>query len=167
MNPIESESKARRPLGRRAFSLFEMLAVLVIMGLVAGMAITRFGHAAYQTTDAEGLARRLTLDLAQARRRAIATGDDHYLLFNRTSGVVTSYALFRDASGGATQVDDTIAIPSGATITTPSDTWTFDFAGSITTAGASSVVRIDGAKFYWDVTLYHATGSAEVEKIAL
>ncbi|MEM8864809.1 MAG: prepilin-type N-terminal cleavage/methylation domain-containing protein [Planctomycetota bacterium] len=161
----ESKNQARCQDWRRAFSLFELLAVLVIIGLVSGMAITKFGHTAYQAGNAEGFARRLSLDISQARRRAIATGEDHYLQFYRTSGVVTSYALFRDAAGGDYQVDDVIAVPDGATVTTASDTLTFDFAGALATAGTSSVLRIDGAKFYWNVTLFHATGFASVDKL--
>lgn len=160
-----SDRKARCRQRRRAFSLFELLAVLAIVGLVAGMAITKVGHAAYASSNAEGFARRLTLDIAQARRRAIASGEDHYLQFNRTSGAVVSYALFRDASAGDYQADDTIDVPADLTVTTSSDTWTFDFSGALTTSGTSSVIRIDGAKHYWNVTVYHATGMATVEKL--
>ncbi len=165
--PLQAKTrKARRSFGRRAFTLYELLATVTIIGLVAGMAITKFGHSAYQAADAEGFSRRLALDLSQTRRRAIATGDNHYLQFSRDSGVVTSYAVVRDPSGADYQVDDTIAVPAGAVVTTTSDTLTFDFSGALTTGGTSSTVRIDGANFYWLVTLYHATGWAEVQKVA-
>ena len=158
--------EARRQNWRRAFSLFELLAVLAIIGLVSTMAISKFGHSTYESVDAEGFARRLSLDFSQARRRAIATGDDHILYIQRSSGVVSGYVMYRDASGGEQQADDVIAVPTGATVTTPSDVWRLQFDGSLNAAGTSSVIRIDGAKFYWNVTVYHTTGWAKVDKIA-
>lgn len=158
--------EARRWRQRRAFSLFELLAVVTVLGVVASMAVMKFGHDAYGTANAEGLVRRLALDISQARRRAIATGDDHYLQFNRVSGAVAGYALFRDASGGDYQVDDTIAVPAGATVTTSADTWTYDFSGALTTSGTSSVIRVDDANFYWNLTVYHATGATSVDRQA-
>ncbi|MEM6331570.1 MAG: hypothetical protein AAF790_15165, partial [Planctomycetota bacterium] len=98
---------------------------------------------------------------------AIATGDDHYVQFSRTSGVVTSYAVMRDPSSGVDYaVEDARPVPAGATVTTASDTLTFDFTGALTTSGTSSVVRTDGANFYWNATVYHATGYTELAKVA-
>jgi len=158
--------EARRPSGRRAFSLFELLAVLLLIGLVATMAIPKFGHSAYQSVDAERFARQLALDFSQARRRAITTGDDHILYFQRSSGAVTGYVMYRDATGGEEQADELVTLPAGATATTATDVWRLQFDGSLSTAGTNSIIRIDGAKFYWNVTVYHATGWAKVDKIA-
>ncbi|MEM9187398.1 MAG: type II secretion system protein [Planctomycetota bacterium] len=87
-DPHRETDQARRWKQRRAYSLFELLAVLAIIGAVAGMAVTKFGHATYEAADAQGFARRMALDVSQTRRRAIASGDDHYLQFSRVSGAV-------------------------------------------------------------------------------
>lgn len=158
--------QARRSNERRAFSLFELLTVVSIIGLVAGMAILKFGHTTYEATDGNGFSRRLALDLAQARRRAIATGDDHYVQFTRSSGVVVSYAVVRDPSGSDYYVDDVIGVPTGVSVTTGSDTLTYDFTGALTAGGTSSLLRIDGTDYYWNLTIYHATGRVEVDQLA-
>ncbi|MEN1680106.1 MAG: hypothetical protein AAGJ46_10970 [Planctomycetota bacterium] len=158
--------RARRAEARRAFSLAEMFAALFLIGLLAAMAAPRVGFTALESADSEGFVRRLALDLAQSRRRAIANGDDHYLQFTRDSGVVASYAVFRDGASGDTQVDETVTVPGGSTVTTSTDVWTYDFSGALTTSGTSSVIRVDGVHFYWLLTVYHATGSTTVDKVA-
>ena len=37
-------SRARPPQERRAFSLLELMTVVVILGVIAAMAVARFGH---------------------------------------------------------------------------------------------------------------------------
>lgn len=158
--PLE-QPNARPARPRRAFSLIELALVVAVIGLLGSMAFMRFGHDALNTTNGEGFARRLMLDMAQARRRTIASGVDHYVQLNRTSGVVTSFSLHQ--SGGV-QVEDVRAVPTGVTVTAGSDTWTFDFDGALTSAGTSSTITIDGTKFQWVITCYHATGLTTVAK---
>lgn len=158
--------QARRGPPRRAFSLAEMLAVVFLIGLIATAAALRMGFTATESADAEGFVRRLALDFSQCRRRAISTGDDHYLQFARTAGVVTGYAIFRDESAGDTQADESITVPSGSVVTTAADTWAFDFGGALTTAGTASAIQVDGEHFSWSLTVYHATGAVTVDKVA-
>src|SRR5688500_13413563 len=110
--------KARRPRGRRAFSLLEMVAVAAIVGLLATAGVMRFGSGTLENVGAEGFARRLALDLMQARRRTIATGDNHYLQLTLAGPNVTSYAMFRRAAGGDVAVDEVRSTPQGVTVTT-------------------------------------------------
>lgn len=163
MSSNRTTQDARPALPRRAFSLLEIVLVLAVLGLVSAMAVTRFGHAALAVTDGEGLARQLTLDLRQARRRTITTGVDHYIQFNRSAGEVVSFVLCR--SGGDTE-DDARLVPSGLAIATASDTWTFDFDGALQGAGGSSVATITSDTFQWVVTCYHPTGLVESTKQA-
>lgn len=156
---------ARRASTRRAFSLLELLMVLTVMGVVTAAALLRFGGATLAATDAEGFVRRLAQDLRQARRLAIATGADHYVLLNRSSGVVTGYAVWRDSVSGDTQADETVAVPVGASVSGPSDVWNFDFEGALTGLTTGSALRVDGARFYWTLTLHSLTGSVEIDRL--
>ncbi|WP_425399774.1 pilus assembly FimT family protein [Aeoliella sp.] len=152
---------------RRAFSLIELMAVMAIVGLLSSMAFLRFGDAAYRTTTAEGFVRTLMLDLRQARARTISTGDNHYVLLSRTSGVVASYTLYRDTGGGDVVVDRTVAVPNGVTITTATDQWEFEFDGSLGAGTGTGVMLVTGDCYTWTVTVYLATGNVILSKVAL
>lgn len=152
---------ARRQDWRRAFSLMELMMVLTIIGLLSGMAVMQLGDSAFATTDANGFAQRLARDFAQTRRRSIATGTDHSLSFTRSSGNIVSYAIY-DAA--ATQLEQSVVVPTSVTVTSASDVFTFDFAGAVT-SGADNTIRVDGPEFYWNVSVYFATGSAVVTKV--
>jgi prepilin-type N-terminal cleavage/methylation domain-containing protein len=103
----ELKLKARRSRGRRAFNLLELLAALAIVGLLAAAGFSRFGAGTLENVGAEGFARKLALDLLQARRRTIATGDNHYVQFTIVDSKATSYTLYRRATGGDVVVDQT------------------------------------------------------------
>jgi len=67
--------------GRRAFSLVEMLLVLVIMAVMAAVAIPRFSSAEARHR-VEAAARRVAADLDLARQRARAAGANRSVIFN-------------------------------------------------------------------------------------
>lgn len=73
-------------MGRRraAFTLLEMLAVLVIIGLIAGIVIPNVGLTGAQALDDH--ARRLAADLEFARQRTVMTGIPHRLLLDLDTG---------------------------------------------------------------------------------
>jgi len=158
---------ARRAPARRAFSLMELMSVLLIIGLLGSMAFLRFGDSTYNTTTAEGFVRAMVLDLRQARRRTISTGDDHYLLLSRSGGVVTSYTLYRNAAGVPYVVDRTVDVPAGAVVTTATDQWTFDFDGSLVGAWGTGTIVVTGPFHAWTLTVYRATGIVKYAKVSL
>lgn len=166
LRPMLLENNARRATARRAFSLIEMLAVLAIVGVLSGMAFMRFGTS-YQTTATEGFVRALMLDLRQARARTISTGDNHYVLLSRTSGVVTSYTLYRDTGSGDIVVDRTVAVPDGTTVTTATDQWEFEFDGGLGTGTGSGTIVVAGPHYQWTIYVYRATGTMDAAKVAL
>ena len=151
-------TQARRPVGRRAFSLIELTAVLVIVGLLAAAGLTRWGWNTMQNLSGEGFARRLALDLVQARRRTIATGDNHYLQLSPSAANVTSYTMYRRATGGDTVVEQTRTIPSGVTASSSHATLEFDFDG---TSLASYSVAVVGPDRTWTITTVMATGAVQ------
>lgn len=147
--------KARYSGECRAFSLLELTVVLVLVGLVAAAAIGRFGHETLQNLDAEGYARRLALDLTQARQATIASGDNHYLSLTESGGNVTSYAMFRTDAGGDVQVTPDAPTPTGLTVTASHTTLEFDFDG---TALGAYDVDVAGPHRSWSVTSVPLTG---------
>lgn len=159
---IRDPFNARQVVTRRAFSLLELLAVLAILGVVGSAAYLRFGSDTLATTSAEGFVRTLTLDLRQARDRTISTGDDHYLLMQRTAGVITSYSLMRDTGGGVVQVDRQVKVPRGVTVTTLSDEWRFAFDGSLNGGAGAGMISVIGPHSSWTLIAYLATGSVRM-----
>lgn len=160
------KNDARRATARRAFSLIEILAVLVIVGLLSSMAFMRFGTT-HQTTSAEGFVRTLMLDLRQARARTISTGDNHYVLLSRSSGVVVSYTLYRETGSGDAVVDRTVTVPDGTTVTTGTDQWEFEFDGSLGAGTGTSTIVVSGPHYQWTITVYLATGTTDASRVAL
>ena len=151
-----NELKARRSRGRRAFSLLEMLSVLVIVALLAAAGVTRFGSSTMENVGAEGFARKLALDLMQARRRTIATGDNHYLQLALAGSNVTSYTMYRRTAGGDVVVDEPRTVPTGVVATASHTTLEFDFGGA-SLAGYS--ITVAGPNRSWTVSTIMATGA--------
>lgn len=158
MQPLSNaiEPSARRPQGRRAFSLVEMLSVLAIVALLAAAGVTRFGSSTMENVGAEGFARKLALDLMQARRRTIATGDNHYVRLTVAGSRVTSSTMVRRAAGGDVVVDDTRTVPAGVVVTASHTTLEFDFGGA---ALAAYSVTAAGPNRSWTVSTIMATGA--------
>jgi prepilin-type N-terminal cleavage/methylation domain-containing protein len=84
---IISHSKSMR----RAITLLELIAVIAVMAIFATLAASRIGPETIRDFDARADARRLAADILQARRRSIATGENHYLAFVVSSGRATGY----------------------------------------------------------------------------
>lgn len=152
---------ARRAAARRAMTLFEIIAVTFIIGIVSLMAVTRYSTTTIADVGAQGFARRVALDCSQARRRAIATGDNHLLRFTLSGGNATQYAVYRKISGVPTLVDDVHSVPANVTVTTGGVTDVeFQFTGE---ALASYTVTVTSTDRTRTVTIPQVTGRAFVQ----
>jgi len=152
---------ARRVSARRAMTLFEIIAVTFLIGLVSAMAVTRYSTNTIADIGAQGLARRVAFDCLQARRRAIATGDNHLLRFTLSGGNATQYAVYRKISGVPTLVDDIHPVPANVSVNTGGATdIEFQFTGE---AIASYTVTITAPDRTKTVTVLQATGKAFVQ----
>lgn len=160
------EHHARRALARRAFSLIELLSVLTIVGLLSSMAFLRFGSTTFNSTSTAGFVRALMLDMRQARASTISTGDNHYLLFTRSGGQVTSYTLYRSTGAGDVVIDRTVSVPDGAIVTTGTDQWEYDFDGSVSGGLGSGAITVAGPHYTWTITVYLSTGAISSAKVS-
>jgi len=152
---------ARRAHARRAMTLFEIMAVAFIIGLVSLMAVTRYGAATVADMDGRGFARRIALDCSQARRRAIASGENHLVQFTLSGSNATQYAVYRRTGASTTLVDDVHAVPSSVTVTTGGVTDVeFNFTGA---ALASYTITVQTPDRTWTVTVPQVTGKAFVQ----
>ena len=153
---------ACRESSRRAMSLLELAIVAVILSLLTGAVLTRYGDNALGNGGAEGFARKLALSLVQARHSTISTGDNHFLQLTSSGGSIVSYALIRRASGGDIQVDETRTVPLDVTVTSADSVLEFDFEGS---ALASYSVTVAGPDRSWSVSVVMLTGATQVAEI--
>lgn len=82
---------------RRGFTLIEMIAVLVIVGILSAMAVPRFGDAMVRR-QAEAAALRIATDIRLARRQALQTATSVTLAFNpvRPSYVIVGMPSLND-----------------------------------------------------------------------
>jgi type II secretory pathway pseudopilin PulG len=157
----DKTNMARRAVARRAMSLLELVAVVLIIGLLGAAAATRYGTSTVSDVGAQGFARRVALDCAQARRRAIATGDNHLLRFTFSGSNATQYALYRQQGGSTTLVDEAHLVPSGVNVTTGGTTDVeFTFVGE---ALASYTITVAAPDRTWIVTVPQVTGKAFVQ----
>lgn len=160
------QTNARPPRGRRAFSLLELTAVVALLGLMAAVAATRFGHDAFAVTGAEGFSRKLSLGLSLARRQAIAEGVNAAVTLERDGGVVTSWTIVRVGGSGDEATDAPVEVPKDVTVTASVDRWEFDFTGTLTAPSAGGTIRVDSPNWYWNIQTYPATGGVAVTRVA-
>jgi type II secretory pathway pseudopilin PulG len=152
---------ARRAAARRAMTLFELIGVIFIVGIVSAMAVTRYSSTTMADIGATGFARRLALDCSQARRRAIATGDNHLIRFTLSGSNATQYGLYRRTGGSTTLVDDIHVVPANVTVTTGGITDVeFQFTGEALASYTINVTAPDRTK---TVTVMQVTGKSFVQ----
>lgn len=101
---------------RRAFTLIEMLAVMVIFGLMAAIALPNLGLRSQRMLDEE--ARRLAGSIEFVRQRAVMTGIPHRIFFDLQRGAyqVESYGPPAGLPGEAEPEEPTPEEEDGANL---------------------------------------------------
>jgi prepilin-type N-terminal cleavage/methylation domain-containing protein len=146
---------------RGAFTLLEMVAVVALLGILALAAAGAFRPQTIGDMDGHVTAERIAWSLRTARRRAIATGDNHVLQFQTSAGAVTGYTLHRrNADTSLTAIDAAITLPSYVTVTASSTVPEFTFEGD-SLAGYTFTVASPHKS--WTVTVAQATGTVRVQ----
>jgi type II secretory pathway pseudopilin PulG len=142
-------------------TLLELAAVVMIVGLLGVMAVTRYSATTISDIGANGFARHVALDCAHARRLAIATGHNHLVRFTLSGGNATQYTLYRRQGATTTAVDEVHSVPEGVTVTTGGVTdMEFTFVGE---ALASYTISVQAPDRTWTVTVPQVTGKAFVQ----
>ncbi len=148
---------------RAGFSLLELLAVVTLLGVFVAVAAARLGPAPLENFASQADARRLALDLLQAQRRAIATGENHYVEFAQSGGQIVGYTVFRRlAGGGVAAVDSYRDFPRGETVAASHAQLEFNFEGA---ALAAYQVTFTGPNQAWRVAVVAATGAVRVARL--
>jgi type II secretory pathway pseudopilin PulG len=143
--------------------LLEAILVLTLIGIFAAIALVRLAPSTAADLGAQSAARRLALDMLQAQRRAILTGQNHFLQTTSQSGQIVGYTLYQRLGGGSTTaVDAYRAFPTSVSVAvTPSDPeYTFD--GS---ALAAYQVTLTASDQTWQVTVVPTTGAVRVTQL--
>lgn len=126
----------RRCGRRRAFTLVELVMVLVIVGVVSAIAVPRFASAT-QNHRVAAAAHRLVADLTMAQSRAAMTSESLAVTFWPGTGRYAIPGVADLKSGGNTYLVDLSASPFDAVIVSTT------FAGATATGGTSQL-RFDG-----------------------
>ncbi len=157
------KSSNARPLHeRRAFSLLELTAVIVIIGLIAGLGISRFGHDSLGVSQGEGFTRKLVLGLQLARRQAISEGVNAAVVLTQTGGNVTQWTIVRAASGGDETTEVNVVVPSNVSVTTSDYRWEFDYTGQLVAPVGGGLITIGLTSRGWNLQVSAATGHVNV-----
>ncbi|MEM7623550.1 MAG: type II secretion system protein [Planctomycetota bacterium] len=164
----------RAAFRRGGFTLVELIAVLVIVGVLAGLALPRAAQSA-SYHDASGAAREAAAVLNRERAEAVALGEAREIMFDADAG---SYRVTLEASGsvvrrGAFSADMRLArFTSGDDGSTASgfvfDAWgrpRFTGTGrlALTSARSSGRVRFTAGAHRASAVLDDITGLTRVE----
>ncbi len=148
---------ARR--SRCGYSLLELIGVLAIIGILSAATVATMAPETMQDLGAQTEARRIAADLQHARRRAVSTGDNHYLQLQSSGGSVVGYTLMQRASGGDVAVDAYRPTPANLSMTVAPSGPEFDFEGA---SLFGYTLELSGPNRNWRITVYAATGSVDV-----
>jgi prepilin-type N-terminal cleavage/methylation domain-containing protein len=144
---------------RRGVTLLELIAVVTLLGIVVTVSIASYKPGTMGNMGAKADARHLALDMMQARRRAISTGDNHFISF-ATSGSTTKYAVYRrPSSGSPVQIGDWYTFQQNVTVTSNPVSPEFTFEGL---ALANYTVDVRGPNNWFSVTANQASGAVRV-----
>ena len=148
---------------RLGYSLLEVIAVLALIGILAASAVVRLTPESISNFGAKTDARRVAVDLLQARRRAIATGDNHLLGLTYDSGVIVGYTVQKRLADSSTVDVDTLRrFPDGVTVAVAPSAPEFTFEGA---ALAAYTITLTAPDRTWQVTVAQATGAAQVAEL--
>jgi Tfp pilus assembly protein FimT len=138
----------------------ELLAVLLLIAVFTAVAMARFGIEPLKNFASQSDARRLASDLIQARRRAISTGDNHYVEFASSGGAVTGYTIYRRlGGGGVAAVDAARPFVQQETISVTHSQMEFNFEGAALAAYQATFTGPDRTA---QVTVVPVTGAVRV-----
>ncbi|MGA2323536.1 MAG: hypothetical protein ABSG22_06780 [Sedimentisphaerales bacterium] len=145
---------------RTAYSLAEMIVVVLILGALAFIAIPRLNFAALHHKQANTIAKQIVTDLRRTRTLAIsyaANNTKGYNLQMVGSSPYTSYQIV-DANSGATV--DTLTINSPISCTGGS-IFKFGPLGNLLSGSSTTAITVSSESKTYTITVISATGIVE------
>ena len=146
---------------RAAYSLAEMIVVVLILGAFAFIAIPRLNFAALHKKQAHTIAKKIVTDLRRTRTLAISKAVNNpsgYKLQMVGSSPYTSYQII-DSNAAATVVD-TLTIDSPISCTGGS-LFKFGPLGNLLTGSSATPVTVSSDGETYTITIMPATGIVE------
>lgn len=143
------------PKCRFAMSLMELLAVVMLMGVLASSVAMRYGREILGDTGVRSKASELSIGLNQAQRAAIRSGIPHGVTFAGNLNQVQSWSVVRfDHDGTETVVDGPYTMAQDFTLSVDSKEIVFDFEGN----GTSQInAQFSGPNRSWSVSVMPLT----------
>lgn len=147
---------------KTGFSLIEVIGALALIALVSALAVNGVRLGSMSNFGAGAEAQRISLDLQNARRRAIATGDNHVLRATRSGAAVIGYAVERRNGSSRETYTEYRPVAEGVAITiSPADP-EFTFEGD---ALQSYTVEVRGPEKRWRITVSLAGGGIAIREL--
>ena len=145
-----------------AFTLIELIMVLVIASVLLGVAAIRLSRGAVFMAEAERAARTLVGDLRVAQSEAMAKASNHYLVFTNGGSKYTGYTVWRSDSGGDVEVGPARQFPDSVAVTGSEPRVGFSPGGDAVTAATYTVTSPDRTYL---ITVTLATGAVSLEEV--
>ena len=139
--------------------MLELLAVIMLLGVLAGVGVSRMNRGTLLNVGGEGDARRIALDLLQARRRAISTGDNHFVRFALSGGQAISFRVYRRTGSGDVAMEAARDVATDVVVVPSATDAEFTFDG---TSLAPYNIAVTGGSKAWSITVTPATGTVRV-----
>jgi len=133
-----------------------------MLGLFAAGFAARLGPQAVWNIGADADARRLAISLQQARRLAIKTGDNHYVLLSPNASAAASFRVYHWNGVTGTPVDKLHAFSEQVAVSATNAVTTFTFEGA---ANSSTTFTLAGPDRSYQVEVIAGTGAVRVSEL--
>ena len=147
---------------RRGMSLWELVATVTLMAIVAAIVVGRNGRTFIGNYSSQADARRVGLALLQAKRRTISTGVTHGVQLNSSNGDIVSFSVVSLVGGVPTVVDGPTTFSTHLNVTASHTQLTYDFEGK---AGAAYWLQLAGPNATWRIDVVPLTGTVSTTKL--
>ena len=156
-------------MGRRGFTLLELLVVMAIMAMIMGATIAGF-FAIGQGASIRAAVNTLQSNLALARQRTVLHQIPLSIVFSNNVDNATWHYQMEEAESGA-RIGEVMHVPPGVNLVTPDaedlgdgDSITFRPSGSSDPDVATiKLVEVSNPAQIWELTVYGLTGLVRVE----
>jgi prepilin-type N-terminal cleavage/methylation domain-containing protein len=149
---------------KKAFTLIEVILVVLFLGIVAAIAIPRLSSSAASGQKVDGLAAKFVTDLRRTRMLAISNAATNTTGFTlQMTGSAPYYSGYQIIDDSNSTVVDSQTIDSNININFAGSTFSFGPSGSLRT-GSDTRLRILTQSRYYLISIYGATGMVKCDR---